>query len=501
MDSTDSYARRVHVNARVKAFRALGLPSGLMIGVLVAWLSFCGTAGGTVWHVDGGVPQSGDGMSWETALKTIQEGIDSAANGDTVIVAEGTYLENIHFHGKNITLRSTDPFHANVVAMTIIDGDKAGSAVTFGGAEGETCALSGFTIRNGSSTYGGGICGGTPENPIRSRAAIRHNIITGNSARYGGGIALCDGVIENNAIRGNSTPYHGGGLYGCDGTIRNNTIAQNSATSHGGGLYQCGGTILSNRIAENSADEGSGGGFVYCSGTIRNNLIVGNSAGSRGGGIALCDGTIENNTVSGNSTPLQGGGLYGCKGTIQNSIISGNGVGHWEAQIFDSSVPTYSCIQDWPGGGEGNISAGPEFVDPDGADDDPATDEDNNYHLAAASPCLDAGKNVDWMSQAADLAGDPRIAFGRNSLTVDMGAYEYYSCKVVGVIGGFSGEGGVLIWTWASRPGKTYAVWSCLDLSTATWKEKATVPSKGATTFWADTTPTGRAKFYRVGMK
>lgn len=169
---------------------------------------------------------------------TIQAAIDAAFEDDEIIVSIGTYYENINFGGKNIILRSTEPMNPTVVASTIIDGRlgdsiiggyRAGSVVTFSGAESPECILSGFTITNGSGTgsmgdmRGGGIYGkGT-------HATIQHNIISGNHAfpyvypgsGYGGGLYSCNGLIRNNIIWGNRTTCSegsatGGGLYGCN---------------------------------------------------------------------------------------------------------------------------------------------------------------------------------------------------------------------------------------------------------------------------------------------
>ena len=48
---------------------------------------------------------------------TIQTAINVASSGDTVLVAPGTYTENINFLGKAITVKS-----AKGSSVTIIDG-------------------------------------------------------------------------------------------------------------------------------------------------------------------------------------------------------------------------------------------------------------------------------------------------------------------------------------------------------------------------------------------
>jgi hypothetical protein len=312
--------------------------------------------------VDSSVSSSGDGQSWAAAFKTIQDGIDAASDGASVIVASGTYVENVRFNGKNIVLRSADPLDPVVVRSTIIDGGGSGSVVTFAGTENETCVLYGFTIRNGSASIGGGI------NGAGTHATIQNNVIVENEAENGGGVASCDGAVRGNLIAGNYASECGGGLWDCSASLVNNTIVANSA------------------------------------------LV--------GGGAALCDGFIS------------------------NCIIWGNAAGDG-AETYESSAPTFSCVQGWSERGEGNISEDPGFVDPDGPDDDLATCVDNDYRLAGGSPCIDAGRNEEWMPEAHDLNGNPRIPVGISSPTVDIGAYEYVPGLVItttSLAGGVEGE-------------------------------------------------------------
>jgi hypothetical protein len=347
--------------------------------------------------------------------------------------------------------------------------------------------IQGDTIAGNSAHWGGGLYGGG--------GTIENNTITGNSAAWGGALAYCDGTVQNNEITGNTAEENGGGLDHCSKTIQNNTICGNSAGQDGGGLADCIGTVRNNTITRNTAEE-DGGGLYWCSGTIQNNTICGNSAGRDGGALADCIGTVRNNTITRNTAEEDGGGLWGCSG-ILNCVVWGNTSVSGKAQIYGWSEPTYCCIQDWTGGGEGNITDDPQFVDPDGADGKPETYEDNNYRLSADSPCIDAGNNEDWMWTVVDLDGNPRIWNG----TVDMGAYEFgsFHFKIVGAVKAMSGGAEL---TWSSRPGHTYAVWSTSDpCNKASWIEETTVPSAGETTTWTDPDTASKLKFYKIELK
>jgi hypothetical protein len=380
---------------------------------------------------------------------TIQEAINAAPDGCAVVVSEGVYYENIHFHGKNIILRSTDPANPIVVSGTIIDGNSAGSVVTFSGTESSDCVLCGLTITHGYAAKGGGICGNG------ARASIRSNNITTNTAyRYlsfqgwGGGLHGLNGIIEDNIISANSSSYAGGGLYGCNGTIQHNIITCNSAYRYGGGLYGCDGYIKNNVVLGNYAgwygtslydlqsqtpNNGisgkspttgygpEGGGLYLCNGIIENNLIYQNQARTNGGGLAHCNGTIQNNIISRNSA-MFGGGLFWCNpAIIRNCIIWRNDAVE-NPQLDTCSIPSYSCIEDWTGGGTGNIADNPQLANPDNGD----------FRLLPTSPCIDAGGTV---TLAEDFEGDPRPWDGTSEPRGDGSDFDIGADEYIGSIG------------------------------------------------------------------
>jgi hypothetical protein len=453
-----------------------------------------------------------------SGVPTIQEALCLAVDGDEIVVAPGTYSECLSFCGVDVILRSSDPGNSAVVHSTVINAEGNGPVVWFAGLETEKCVLSGFTIQGGEPYFfpGAGIYGGGYDviEPRAARATVENNVITGNATEdYGGGLAYCHGIVRGNTITGNSAMCGGGlyecngtienntitenedeGLYSCNGIIRNNTISRNVAFFEGGGLYECNGTVEDNTITGNSASRGAG--LCGCKGIVQSNLIAWNSADELGGGLYNCDGIVENNTIIGNSAAGDGGGLSECW-RILNCIVWGNTSQSGAAQVDSWTEPKYSCIQNWTGGGEGNIADDPQFVDPDGPDDDAETYEDNDYRLSARSPCIDAGVNEDWMWTATDLDGNPRVFRGGLSLTVDMGAYEYasWSFRISEVL--VETTGGLRL-TWTSRPGDEYVVWSCTDLTSGAWTQEATVPSAGDSTSWTDPSPSGSQKFYKV---
>ncbi len=305
----------------------------------------------------------------------IQTAIDNAAGGDTVIVRPGTYVENIDFKGKWITLRSE--FGPKV---TIIDGNQAGSVVTFQSGEDYDTVLDGFTITNGDAGSGGGIlC-------RYVYPTIQNNIITGNNGYYGGGLYgfASDADIIGNTFHAN-TAVAGGGLciHGSSPWLWNNVIVGNSSAWSGGiEFYGSYAVVRSCTICQNSASNDGGG--LYCWGGsdvyVTNTIFWANSATD--GKEIWIGKTASPSTLDISYTDVEGG---------QASVYVDPG-----------------CTLNW---GAAMIDADPLFVDP----------AENDFHLTLPSPCRDAGDSNVGMPPT-DFEGDPRIALG----TVDVGADEFY---------------------------------------------------------------------------
>jgi len=136
---------------------------------------------------------------------TIQAGIDAASNGDTVSVADGTYVglgnKDLDFKGKAITVKSD-----NGPENCVIDCKGNGRGFYFHSGETQSSILSGFTITNGQAVHGGGIaCDSSP-------TIINCRIIGNTAEKTGGGIRLDFGCIIKNCIIVGNTAVWGGGI-------------------------------------------------------------------------------------------------------------------------------------------------------------------------------------------------------------------------------------------------------------------------------------------------
>ena len=403
-----------------------------------------------------------------TEYGTIQNAINDCNDGDIIVVDTGTYYENINFNNKNIILTSTDPNNSSIVKSTIINGQRAGSVVTFGGDEESSCLLTGFTITNGFAPghepgnygHGGGIRGNSTQATI-----ISCRIIANESDWEGGGVESFSGYLRDCVIS-NNIGRQGGGIEGGSATFENCIISNNTGTTYGGGAVRSSGKFINCWVVNNHSSGGpynvGGGGFMDCGGLVINCVIANNSANDDGGGMYECSAQVLNCTIFGNTAGGRGGGLcfneksYRAPYSIlANNIIYGNSAtgGGNQIALLTADYPyivrlRYSNVEGGQAGvyvdtdctfiwGQGCISSTPKLADPDGADNNPSTWEDNDFRLQSDSPCINAGKYAYMLNYL------PKYGLGSNILPiwdmdsncrligseVDMGCYEHNSTQ------------------------------------------------------------------------
>ncbi len=279
-------------------------------------------------------------------------------------------------------------------ALTVSDGlelsgpgadvltvDAAGKSGVFAISGERAVALSGLSIINGNSTYGGGLhigaaqtaltdltirgCraslgGGGLYNASRS-LRLSNVIVSGNQSGYSGGgihhasglLAMAHGAVLNNAAS------VGGGMYAAQGelALSDVTVSGNAAQSNGGGIY---GHIAAKVILENvdvSANTAAwSGGGVYSRGilSVTQAAFTWNTAGRGGGGlccVAVAGGhnwpaiaTVSRTQFQHNTAGWWGGGVSveGSELVLTESLVSQNtapnGGGVWCSITGDQAV-------------------------------------------------------------------------------------------------------------------------------------------------------------------
>lgn len=301
--------------------------------LLLLFLLAFSPASAATWAVPGDAP-------------TIAAAVDSAAAGDSVLIACGTYFESDIPLSREITVRSA----TGAPDCVTIDAQGLGRVFISEVPEGDA-RIEGITIQGGSAVssdpidgWGGGMLffGGSP---TLVRCDFR-----GNAATVGGALAL---------------------------------------TGHGES------TVIDCTFHDNIAEHGAGLLCLSATTTLSGCSFFGNSADSLGGGIysSLATVTISECTFHGNSAPEGGGALFGELETeywVERTILAFSLAG--EAVLGQDGVTAFlGCSDvhgnaggDWVGviagqvGTNGNFSADPQFCDANAFD----------FQLLPASPCL-----------------------------------------------------------------------------------------------------------------
>jgi predicted outer membrane repeat protein len=406
-----------------------------ILPVCFAVLTLCPGAlpvGGAVIHVPADQP-------------TIQQGIDAADHGDTVLVADGVYSGpgNIELDplGKGIHIRSVKGAEG-----CTIDCRGEGRAFSLQSCESCFTVIEGLTIRNGSATEGGGIYGfwSSPTiigcrfidcQALDAGGAIHGHffsprivdcVFSGNSALHGGALYLfndSDPRVERCTFTGNRAEVCGGGIC-CKtgaGPVITDCLFEHNYALLGGGLnsdHFASPFIESCTFQLNRAWNG-GGAFLGPNSdqVLLDAVFTGNKADWCGGAVHGChaDALLVNGLLTGNQALGHGGGVYGSHFTAKvqlctltgNSAVGGGGaVASSRSQLIlidsilwgcgpepvlhlDGPPPSIThCDVEGGWDGAGNIDADPLFTE--GPDGDCCLS-----HVAAGdpgdSPCLDAG--------------------------------------------------------------------------------------------------------------
>ncbi len=266
---------------------------------------------------------------------TIQAAIVASANGDTVLVAPGVYLERIDFLGKAITVRSTGG-----AAATTIDANQTGTVVTFATGEGSASVLEGFTVRGGlgiTAEAGGIQCSS-------ASPTIRRCTITGNRGHAGSA----------------GNPGGAGGIHAQSSTLRllDCDVVGNFGGDGGGSATVAGG-------------KGGAGGVYIASGfgvgaaTLERLRVRGNRGGNGGTGVVPgpsfgrggCGG-FEFSTFS-STTVLRDCEFRGNDGGVGGT--GNGGVGGFDiygpTALFSAGVAFVNCVVVGNRGGQGGSSA------------------------------------------------------------------------------------------------------------------------------------------------
>ncbi len=270
----------------------------------------------TTYHVDASRPDdSGSGLSWATAFKTLQTAVDVTVAGDTVLVADGVYdvggrpvpgysLSNRVYISKAIHLRSVNgPDETFIVGAPATGGGCGPDAVRGAFVTAVSATITGFTFTNGHTADSGifyNSCGGGICSENFSAIIVSNCVFTANSAYAGGGFSGF-GTIRDSRFVNNHALDYGGALYG-SATAYDCVFLANTSAKYGGAVSDS--TV--HRCAFEGNHAGQFGGGMH-NGVANDSVFIGNTATWYGGGKSYAS---ANNCRFEANTAAYGGGAY-----------------------------------------------------------------------------------------------------------------------------------------------------------------------------------------------
>ncbi|MFZ1683751.1 MAG: right-handed parallel beta-helix repeat-containing protein [Candidatus Zixiibacteriota bacterium] len=289
---------------------------------------------------------------------TIAGGISYSTNGDTVLIAPGTYFGNFNLSGKRILLKGERGYDSTRIVSTV-----AGSAIITCNTGEDTT-----TIIEGLSLYGN----------LAGKALICTN----------------SSIIIRNCEILNCTGNNGGGIY-CyhSGTkIRNNWIHNNNSEATGSGICIEGSAVgreveISGNLISDNHGTGQGIGCLYADNVYIHHNVIWNNTNTENGwytcGVYFNRGG-SNLRVINNTIVRNGHGIVtfdSPQPVVRNNIIALNLLGGVQAGLTNCDYNNLWNNHLAPTLGLHEFSMDPGFVAPDG----------NDFHLSGSSPCINSG--------------------------------------------------------------------------------------------------------------
>jgi hypothetical protein len=239
---------------------------------------------GSVWQINPG--------------QSIQEAVNSALDGDTIVLSDGLYQETVVLRGKTLVIGSqylmdgdTNHVMATIVQASPIHPD-TGSCFVYTYGEGSGSLLAGLTLEDGVGTrywdgYNYYLLGGGAY-ACSSHVSLRRCHVRNCTATIGGGVCALSSrrAIDTHAVLSDCivyschSSYWGGGLGGLFASVllERCLFLDDSCPGGGGGIHVMEGPVtLRGCVIRNCRGQIGGLGYIACSGEISDCIFDSNA--------------------------------------------------------------------------------------------------------------------------------------------------------------------------------------------------------------------------------